>query len=100
MKNRGAARERTQMLKRLRATHQETVSRTQANLKEQKAIRRQICTVLREGPRTIPEVAEAAGLPAEQVLWHISAMKKYDLAREVSQCGEYFSYEIVKDGKK
>ena len=95
--DRSAARQRTQMLKKLMETHAESVKRTQMLLKEQKSIRQQICQVMRDAPKTIPEVAESTGLPAHVVLWHITAMKKYDLAREVSPCGEYFSYEIVKD---
>lgn len=95
-----AAKQRTQMLKNLRVTHASSVERTQARLKEQKAVRRQICQVMRDTPKTIPEVAEATGLPSNVVLWHITAMKKYDLAREVSQCGEYFLYEVLKDDIK
>jgi predicted Rossmann fold nucleotide-binding protein DprA/Smf involved in DNA uptake len=97
MTDREAARIRTQMLKQLRETHNETVERTRERLKAQKAIRAQICKVLRAAPKTVPELAEATGLPAGEVLWHLTAMKKYDLAREVAPCGAYFLYEVIKD---
>ena len=98
--DRETARERTQMLKQVRDAHQETVARTQDYLKAQKAIRRQICQVLRDAPKTVPEVAAATGLPADQVLWHITALKKYDLAREAMPCGDYFTYAMVKEVEK
>ena len=94
------AKERIAVLKRLREEHQETVTQAQARLKEQKAIRRQICQVIRDAPRTVPEVAEAAELPAAQVLWHLIAMKKYDLAVETGMCGEYYLYQLAEEKKK
>jgi predicted transcriptional regulator len=92
------AKKRAILLKRLREEHKETVSRTQALLKEQKAIRRQICQPLREAPRVVPELAEITGLPADQVLWHVTAMKKYGLVVESGMCGEYYLYQMA-EGK-
>jgi predicted transcriptional regulator len=88
------AKKRTALLKRLREEHKDTVARTQALFKEQKAIRRQITQAMREAPKTVPEVAEATNLPADQVLWHIIAMKKYGLVDEVGMCGEYYQYQL------
>ena len=86
------AKKRSALLKRLREEHKDTFARTQALFKEQKAIRRQITQAMREAPKTVPEVAEATGLPADQVLWHIIAIKKYGLMDEVGMCGEYYQY--------
>jgi hypothetical protein len=94
------ARKRAETLKQLREEHKETIARTQALLKEQQAIRRQICQVMRDAPRTVPEVAEATGIPADQVLWHIAAMKKYDFAVEIGMDGEYYQYQLVQETKK
>jgi predicted transcriptional regulator len=91
------AKKRAIMLKRLREEHKETVTRTQALLKEQKAIRRQICQPMREASKTVPELAEASGIPADQVLWHITAMKKYGLVSEDGMCGEYYLYQMAED---
>jgi predicted transcriptional regulator len=90
-------RTRGQLLKALREEHQQGVAWAQAYLKEQNATRRQICKVLREGPKTIPEIAEAVDMPADQVLWHVTAMKKYDLVEEAGMCGEYFQYRMAED---
>ena len=94
------AKQRIAVLKRLRQEHQDTVAQVQALLKEQKAVRRQICQTMRGAPKTVPEVAEAIGLPADQVLWHIIAMKKYDLAVETGMCGEYYLYQLAEEKKK
>ena len=91
------AKNRAIMLKRLREEHQETVTRTQALLKEQKATRRQICKPMREAPRAVPELAELTGIPAGEVLWHVTAMKKYGLVVETGMCGEYYLYQMTED---
>jgi predicted transcriptional regulator len=90
-------RTRGQLLKALREEHQQSVAWAQAYLKEQKATRRQICKVLRDGPKTIPEIAGAVDMPADQVLWHVTAMKKYDLVAEAAMCGEFYQYRMVED---
>lgn len=95
--NRGDAKSRGMFLKQLRETHQESVDRAQTLLKEQKAIRRKICQTIREEAKTVPEIAEAAELPASEVLWHVMAMKKYDLVVETGMCGEYYLYQMPED---
>ena len=98
--NRIDAKKRGQMLKRLRTEHEESVKRTQAWLKEQKAIQRQICQSTRDGAKSIPEIAEITNLPAHEVLWHVAAMKKYDLMKEIGMCGEYYLYQTVEAKKR
>ncbi len=87
------AKKRAIFLKNLRAQHAETVERAQAMLKAQKAIRRQICQPMRDGPKTVPELAQLTGLPANEILWHITAMKKYDQIVEAGMCAEYYAYQ-------
>lgn len=100
MSTKEVAKTRAIFLKRLREQHKETVARAQALLKEQKAIRRQICQPTRDEPKTIPEIANITGIPAHEVLWHITAMKKYGLVVETGMCGEYYLYQRVEDKKK
>jgi predicted transcriptional regulator len=92
-KKRGAA------LKHLREQHKDSVERTQVLLKEQQTIRRQICQVLRDSPKTVPEVADATGLSAHQVLWHVTAMKKYSLIQESGMSGEYYLYRLPQEAQ-
>jgi predicted transcriptional regulator len=95
MTDKEAGKKRMAVLKRLRQEHKETVERTQAQLKQQQAFRRQLQAVMKDGPKTIPEIASQAQLPADRVLWHVMAMKKYDLVREVGKDGEYYRYALA-----
>ena len=94
------ARHRGALLKHLREEHKETVERTQILLKEQNSIRKQIRQAMKDGPKTVPEVAEATDFSSDQVLWHITAMKKYNLIDEVGMSGEYFQYQLSEEKKK
>ena len=100
MNDKEKARQRTQLLKSLREEHKETVERTQALLREYKKIQGEICKSTREAPKTVPEIAEVTGLPSHEVLWHITALKKYDRVVETGICGEYFLYQAVQEAKK
>ena len=95
-----SAKTRAILLKQLREQHESTVNQTRELLKEQQAVRRQICQPMRDKPKTIPEIAASTGLPAHDVLWHITAMKKYGLVVESGMCGEYYLYQRVEDKKK
>ena len=97
MSDKEAARQRTEMLKRLRAEHAETVERTQTLLKEQKRVEKLICQSIREQAKTVPEIAVEVGMPAHEVLWYLTAYKKYDLVVEEGACGEYFLYKRVQE---
>jgi predicted transcriptional regulator len=97
MNDKEQAKQRVAMLKSLREDHKETVARTQTLLKEQKKLQQQLCQVLREKPRTVPEVAQETGLPSDQFLWHITAMKKYGLILETGMCGDYYLYQLAKE---
>jgi predicted Rossmann fold nucleotide-binding protein DprA/Smf involved in DNA uptake len=94
-----SAKQRSQFLKQLREEHRATVEQIQARLKEQKDIRRQIAQALGDESKTVPQIAEASGLCAEQVLWHIIAMKKYNLVIETGQSDDYYLYQQVKEVK-
>jgi predicted transcriptional regulator len=100
MSKREDAKRKAEILKRLREKHKDSVTRTQALLKEQKAIRGQIRHAMQDGPKTVPEVAKSTGLATEQVLWHITAMKKYDLVAEAEMSGEYYTYQLVQESKR
>jgi predicted transcriptional regulator len=88
---------RGEMLKRLREQHAETVARTQALLKEQKRVQQEICKVLRDTPKTVPEVAEAVGMPANEVMWYIASFKKYGLIVETGMCADYPLYQKAQE---
>jgi predicted Rossmann fold nucleotide-binding protein DprA/Smf involved in DNA uptake len=95
MTDKSAAKQRIARLKALRGVHQESVDRTQALLKEQQAFRKKLRAAMMGEPKTIPEIAASAELPSEDVLWHVMAMKKYDLVREVGKSGDYYQYALA-----
>jgi predicted transcriptional regulator len=97
MSNQTAARARSENLKRLREAHAETVEKTQALLREQKQFQQQICQVIRDEPKTVPEVAAATGKPAHEVLWYMAALKKYGIVVEAGMCGDYVLYQRAKE---
>jgi predicted transcriptional regulator len=88
---------RADVLKKLREQHAESVARTQALYKEQRAIQQEICKVIRDTPKTVPDVATATGLPTHVVLWHMTAMKKYGIVAESGMCGDYPLYRKVEE---
>jgi predicted transcriptional regulator len=95
MSTREDAKQRTETLKRLREEHQGTVERTQKRLREQNSIRKQIRLAMADGPKTVPEVAAVTQLPGEVVMWHMIAMKKYNLVAEVGMSGSYSLYQLM-----
>jgi len=88
---------RGEMLKQLRTEHAETVARTQALLKEQKRIQKEICQTIRESAKTVPEIANAIGLPSNEVLWYLASYKKYGIVIEDGMCADYPLYRSVEE---
>jgi predicted transcriptional regulator len=84
-------------LKELRQTRAATVTATQRLLKEQQATRKLINAEISSQARTVPDISQAIGLPAGQVLWHLMAMKKYGLIEESGMEGQYYLYETAKE---
>ena len=93
-------RSRAETLKRLREQHQTSVSATQALLKELQGIRKELRQAMQTEPRTVPELAAATGLPANEVLWHVIAMKKYNLVTETGLDDGYYRYSLAEEAKK
>ena len=87
-------------LKRLRTEHQSSYVATQKLLKELQTVRKEIRQALQSGPRTVPEIAAAVGLPASQVLWQIAAMKKYGLVVETGLDENYYRYALAREAAK
>jgi len=93
------AKKRTEMLADLRKQHRESVKKAQSLLKEQQVARKAISRAMQGEPKSIPQIAEATGIPAHEVLWHVAAMKKYG---EVAETGmdedyEYYLYRLAKE---
>jgi predicted transcriptional regulator len=93
------ARQRTQMLAKLRKQHSETVKQAQEVLRQQQAVRKALHSALQNSPHSVPQLAEETGLPAHEVLWYIATMKKYGLVEEagLDESEEYYLYSLSKE---
>ena len=88
---------RAEMLKKLRAEHADTVKSTQAVLKEQKRVQREICKFIREAPKSVPEIAEEVGMPANEVLWYVASFRKYGIVVEDGMCEDFPLYRKAEE---
>jgi len=95
------ARERTKMLAELRKQHRDSVKEAQVMLKEQQSKRKAISRAMQGAPKTVPQIAEATGLPAYEVLYYVAAMKKYGDVVEVGldENYEYYLYRLEPEVK-
>jgi predicted transcriptional regulator len=78
-------------LKQLRQIRKDTIAASAAKMKEQKKVIKAIKAQLQQ-PKTVPEIAEATGIPSSTVLWYVSALKKYGEVKETEKDGGYFRY--------
>jgi len=58
-----------------------------------------IAAVLRQGPRTIPELAKALNAPTYEVTKWIMAMRRYGRVRDLSKAraDDYYRYELIEE---
>lgn len=82
----------TQDLRSLRETRKEIVERVRAMVKEQNRVEKKILQALKDGPKTVPEIAGDTGLPSQTVFWFLMGLKKYGRVTESEQRGSYPAY--------
>jgi predicted Rossmann fold nucleotide-binding protein DprA/Smf involved in DNA uptake len=97
MSDKNVAKQRSETLKHLRAEHAESVERMQARLKEHRKIHKAICQSIRAEAKTVPEIAQELEMPTHEVLWYLTAYKKYDMVMEDGMCGAYVLYKRVEE---
>ncbi|MGA7523360.1 MAG: hypothetical protein WBW84_12965 [Acidobacteriaceae bacterium] len=87
--------EQKQALATLRAiaggVHPEERKKHQAMMAHRKAIR----VALEREPATVPKIAAELNVAAHEVLWHLTAMRKYGQAAEAGEDGDYVLYALV-----
>jgi hypothetical protein len=65
-------------------------------MREEMLMRDSVLAVLREGPRTVPEIAEAMGFPVHEVMYWVMGARKYGLVEEVKDPeSDYYQYALV-----
>jgi len=65
-------------------------------LRDEMTMRDRIEALLREGPRTIPLIAEALGAPAPEVTLWVMAMRRYGRVEELPKrkADDYYQYGL------
>jgi len=63
--------------------------------REEMAMHGAILAALKEGPRTVPEIAEAVGAPTREVVVWVMGMRRYGWLSEIkgSEVDGYFRYQ-------
>jgi predicted Rossmann fold nucleotide-binding protein DprA/Smf involved in DNA uptake len=61
------------------------------------AARKEIARLLAEQPATVPQIAETLGMPAHEVLWHLTGMRKYGKVADDGEDGDYLLYALVSE---
>jgi hypothetical protein len=64
--------------------------------KHRLAARRAIQKFLEAQPATVPQIAAALHLPADETLWHVTGMRKYGKVVESGEDGDYPLYALLK----
>lgn len=65
---------------------------------DEMVMRDRIADVLEDGPKTIPEIAEAIGYPSREVTIWLFGMRRYGRVEETGRADVdgYFQYELKK----
>jgi predicted transcriptional regulator len=80
-------------MKKLRAARKQTIKAAAARMKQQKKAIKAISEQLADEAGTVPEIAEATGIPTSEVMWYLAALKNYGLILESEKEGSYFRYQ-------
>ncbi len=91
--------ERKEAMKSLRKAREHSIKEASARLKEQTRIVKAIREQLRNQPATVPEMAEASGIPSSEILWYVATMKKFGEVLEAEQDGSYFKYRLAAEAE-
>jgi hypothetical protein len=59
------------------------------------AARKAIQKLLEAQPASVPQIAQALSMPADEALWHVTGMRKYGKVAEAGEDGDYPLYALV-----
>jgi predicted Rossmann fold nucleotide-binding protein DprA/Smf involved in DNA uptake len=59
------------------------------------ARRKAVRALLAREPSTVPRIAAELQIPADEVLWHVTAMRKYGEAAEAGEDDDYILYTLT-----
>ena len=66
-------------------------------VREEMIMREKILAALREGPKTVPEIAQALACPAYEVMFWVMSARKYGYVQELKEPTDngYYQYQVV-----
>jgi hypothetical protein len=82
-------------LKRLREARKLTIERAVRTMKVHRKAIDAVKQQLAEGGKTVPELAEGAGISTADAMWYVATLKKYGVVAEGEKDGSYFRYELA-----
>ena len=91
--------DRIAALKRVREERKESLEEAMAKAKANDHVRKKVMNAMKAGAGTVPEIAGASGIASHEVLWHVTAMKKYDQVLEEGQESGYYRYRLAEGVK-
>jgi predicted transcriptional regulator len=62
--------------------------------REHAKIKKQIREALKDGPKTVPEIAKTTEIHSSEVLWHLMSLRKYGEVVEVEERDSYVEYTL------
>ncbi len=67
-------------------------------IREELLMHRPILEALKDGPLTVPQIAEAIGKPSDEVLFWVMGMRRYGKVVELPDADDdgYFQYRAVR----
>jgi len=70
-------------------------------IRDEMVMRSKILKILKDGPKTVPEVAEALGEPTEEVMFWMMGMRKYGYIEETQDITDegFYRYELTEKGR-
>jgi len=67
-------------------------------MRDEMLMKEKIASLLHEGPRTIPEIADALHCPAREVTLWVMALRRYGALEEIPKpkADDYYRYKLAK----
>jgi predicted Rossmann fold nucleotide-binding protein DprA/Smf involved in DNA uptake len=87
-----------EQLKKLNETRGPVAKELRDYVAAQNKAQQAILKALKEGPKSVPELAAATGLTAQKALWHLTGLRKYGKVADIPGRGDYPKYE-AKNGE-
>jgi predicted transcriptional regulator len=66
-----------------------------AYFNEQQRVYKALRAALKNGPRTVPQLAKECGLPSPTVMWHLMAMRRYGEVLDGPEQNGYLLYTLA-----